>query len=252
MKHILPKISVITVCYNSHDSIENTILSIINQDYPNLEYIIVDGLSNDGTIDIIKKYSDKISKFISDRDQGIYDAMNKGIDLATGDWINFMNSGDSFVNNLILSKVFVQSSNLYDVVFGDCILNDKGELNYFHTTPFYLNKKNLGINICHQSIFVKTELIKTNKFNLLYKICADYEMIYKLHKQGFSFLQLEFPICIYQTGGGISSTFESQIKVLYENTKIESNFLSLKFYRNLLKLLLKIISKRINKKLFGN
>ena len=99
------KISVITVAYNASRYIETTILSVINQTYSNIEYIIIDGGSTDGTVDIIKKYSNKISYWISEPDKGIYDAMNKGINKATGEWINFMNAGDTFHNPDTLSAV---------------------------------------------------------------------------------------------------------------------------------------------------
>lgn len=99
-----PLISVVTVSYNAVSTIEQTILSVINQTYPHIEYIIIDGGSTDGTVDIIKKYADKIAYWVSEPDKGIYDAMNKGIKVATGEWINFMNSGDCLYRNDTIEK----------------------------------------------------------------------------------------------------------------------------------------------------
>ena len=103
------KVTVITVCYNAETGIEKTIQSVIGQTYQNIEYIIIDGGSKDHTLNIVNKYKDRISKVISEPDKGIYDAMNKGILAATGDWINFMNVGDSFFSPDTLSKVFEKS-----------------------------------------------------------------------------------------------------------------------------------------------
>lgn len=96
-------ISIVTVSYNAVDTIEETIQSVLGQDYEAIEYIVVDGGSTDGTVDIIKKYSDKLSYWVSEPDNGVYDAMNKGITVASGQWINFMNSGDCFFSNHVLS-----------------------------------------------------------------------------------------------------------------------------------------------------
>ena len=98
------KVSVITISYNAVSVIEDTIQSVLNQSYKDIEYIIIDGGSTDGTVDIIKKYQDKINYWVSEPDNGIYDAMNKGIDKATGEWINFMNAGDYFHSNLTLEN----------------------------------------------------------------------------------------------------------------------------------------------------
>lgn len=100
------KITVITVCYNAADTLEQTIESVINQTYQNIEYIIVDGGSTDETLSIIRKYEHKITKWISEPDKGIYDAMNKGIEMASGEWLNFMNAGDVFASKDVLEKIF--------------------------------------------------------------------------------------------------------------------------------------------------
>lgn len=115
-----PLISVVTVSYNAVSTIEQTILSVINQTYPHIEYIIIDGGSTDGTVDIIKKYADKIAYWVSEPDKGIYDAMNKGIKVATGEWINFMNSGDCLYRNDTIEKILNKSSttNNVSIIYG--------------------------------------------------------------------------------------------------------------------------------------
>ena len=114
------KVTVVTVTYNAAESLEKTILSVLQQNYSNVEYIIIDGGSTDGSVEIIKKYSDKIAYWVSEPDRGIYDAMNKGIRKATGEWINFMNAGDLFFHESTLSSVFSkQNHSLYDIMYSD-------------------------------------------------------------------------------------------------------------------------------------
>ena len=115
-------ISVVTVSYNAVLTIEQTILSVINQTYPNVEYIIIDGGSTDGTVDIIKKYADKIAYWVSEPDKGIYDAMNKGGLKATGDFIQFLNAGDWFENEHVIEKIFKDWYKRVDVIYGDMII----------------------------------------------------------------------------------------------------------------------------------
>ena len=103
------KISVITICYNAEKTIERTIKSVLNQSYKNLEYIIIDGGSKDNTMKIVKRYKDKISSVISEPDNGIYDAMNKGVRIATGEWLNMMNAGDCYTNDEVLNEIFSTS-----------------------------------------------------------------------------------------------------------------------------------------------
>lgn len=164
-----PKITVVTVCYNAVDTIENTILSVLNQTYDNIEYIIIDGSSTDGTVDIIKKYADKIAYWVSEPDNGIYDAMNKGIDIATGDYINFMNAGDGFYDNEALSNLMPFIKNNVSVIFGKSIkTNGSGDEKLEIPIPFYTqNKRIKSPGICHQATFVETSLLKKKNLMLI-------------------------------------------------------------------------------------
>ncbi len=172
----LPKISIITIVFNDESNIEKTIQSVISQDYDNIEYIIIDGKSYDNTVKLIKKYDSQIFKWISEEDKGIYDAMNKGIDLSSGEYIIYMNSGDSFYNTSVISNIFIKNklSHERDIVFGDtrAVFSDysrviKGKY------PDNLNPMSFN----HQSVFVKTALLKKNKFNTVYKICSDKNLL---------------------------------------------------------------------------
>ena len=164
----LPIISIITVSFNAEKTIESTILSVINQTYPNIEYIIIDGGSTDNTIEIIKKYEHRISYWTSEPDKGIYDAMNKGVKIATGKWINFMNSGDTFYNNNIISRIFnkIDDYNQYSAIYGDTefIFSNKNKIVTRKATKLYKIMPS-----CHQSIFCLSEKLKMHNFNLKYK-----------------------------------------------------------------------------------
>ena len=124
MNNNLPRVSIITVCYNAVSAIQRTILSVLSQTYENIEYIIIDGKSTDGTLAIIKKYESRIAFWLSEPDNGIYDAMNKAINNATGEWVLFMNADDEFVDNKVVERfVFVVKTHKnYAVYYGDTIL----------------------------------------------------------------------------------------------------------------------------------
>jgi len=212
---MLPKISVITVVYNNVSEIEETILSVINQDYINKEYIIIDGGSTDGTVEIIKKYESYINYWVSEPDNGIYFAMNKGIEIATGEWINFMNSGDYFVCKETLSNVFAKFSfTKYGVIYGNTVIKRNGLLLKIKADS--IDKISIKMPLSHQSLFVKRFLIKSNKFNTFYKYAADYEMIFKLYKKGVNFNQISEYIAIYNQESGTTVTnFRRSIKERY-------------------------------------
>jgi glycosyltransferase involved in cell wall biosynthesis len=193
-----PMISIITVVYNAVFTLEQTILSIINQTYRDIEYIIVDGGSTDGTINIIKKYEDKLAYWVSEPDKGIYDAMNKGLENVHGNFVYFLNSGDVLYKNDILDKIAIQMTDFKVVYYGNVYLSNIQKL---YWGKFSAYKLAIG-NICHQSIFYPQSIYKTHRYNLKYRVFADYhynicifikvkfayidEIITKYDNQGFS------------------------------------------------------------------
>lgn len=218
------KISIITVCYNSASCIEKTILSVINQTYKNIEYLIIDGGSNDGTVEIIKKYNSHITYWVSEPDKGIYDAMNKGLNKSTGEWVCFMNSGDTFHNNQVLSNIF--SLNVFNtqvgVIYGDTDLyKEEKFINKFRNTPFWETKipYRTGKGICHQSMFTRTLLAKRLMFDLKYRISADFNMIYQIYKLKYEFKYIPLVICNFDTSG-ISNNNSYWKKSYFENGDI--------------------------------
>lgn len=207
-----PKLSVVTVCYNAVDTIEETILSVINQTYQNVEYIIIDGVSTDGTIDIINKYRDKITHFVSEPDKGIYDAMNKGIKLAAGEWINFMNAGDLFFNTGVLNDVFAhrEFSTNTQVVYGDVMLKFKKKEGIIKRLGD-VRKELIPYNLNHQSTFTRLAILKQIGFDLSYKLAADAYSFHFISKQNGEFSYVPVTISIYECTEGVSSTHPIQL-----------------------------------------
>ncbi|MDB0027594.1 glycosyltransferase, partial [Flavobacteriales bacterium] len=184
-----PKISIITVSFNSQSTIKHTIKSVDSQDYQNKEYLLIDGLSNDWTLDIVSFLKDKINYFVSEKDNGIYDAMNKGINASSGDIIGILNSDDFYSSNQVLSKVakiFVESD--CDCLYGDLVYVDKGDarniVRYWKSGKFSKKKLRMGWMLPHPTFFVKKAIYeKYGLYNLKLKTAADYEMILRLlHK----------------------------------------------------------------------
>ena len=178
-----PKISIITVVFNSKNYIEDTIKNILSQTYKNIEYIIIDGKSTDGTVEIIKSYQDEISLWISEPDKGLYDAMNKGIRLATGDYILFINSGDKLFDITTIEQVF--SKPIADVYYGDTVIintNDQEIGLRRLRPPEKLSFKSFrkGMLVCHQSFIARRELVPN--FNLNYRFAADYDWTIQILK----------------------------------------------------------------------
>ncbi len=199
-----PLISIITVVYNGEKYLEETILSVINQTYDNVEYIIIDGGSTDGTVEIIKKYEDSVDYWVSEKDDGIYDAMNKGIDIASGDWINFMNAGDSFCDEYVLENLFLKNDcSSYDIVYGSAIVVDEARTIELILKPKPFTKLNLLFwttrTVCHQSIFVSRNIIEP--YSLKYKLKGELNWYFDLLKKSNKFKIIDTSIVYYSLGG---------------------------------------------------
>jgi len=232
---IKPKITIITVVFNGEEFIEETIKSVINQTYENIEYVIIDGNSTDSTLKIIKKYQNKISKLISESDKGIYDAMNKGIDLATGDWINFLNAGDSFVKNDILEKIFTLNLKDHTLVYGDIIaIRENGE----KIDVKAINLKNdssikKGMKVCHQAIFYGKDVLI--KYDSSLKLKAEWKHLIEItRKPNFKPKKFDFPI-VYYSQGGIGARLlvlnhKEYRKVFYDMYGLKEYLLYLPFF----------------------
>lgn len=223
--------SIVTIVYNDVAHIKETMENVINQSYKNIEYILVDGRSNDGTKEAIMEcisscatitleeqkeerfyleathnaYPTLTFKFLSEKDRGIYDAMNKGIALASKEWINFMNCGDRFYDLEVLQKVANENIEQYDVVYGDTeVVYTDQNLSVIKTAPknIQTSLKRFGANVIHQSMFFKTLIHKQHLYDTQdYKIANDYELIYRLFNNRFSFCKISLTISVFHSGG---------------------------------------------------
>jgi len=218
------KITVITVIYNGEEKIENTMLSILNQTYANIEYIVLDGNSSDGTVEILKKYEEKISrkKYIlspenfhwkSEPDKGIYDAMNKAVGMSTGDWIIFMNAGDGFMDNSVIEDIFNDQSIIdnQDVIYGNDWIEFSDGYRVLHKANKPIKSMWKGPVFRHGAMFTKTELQKEFPFKLdkSYSICADFDFIYHLYSLNKSFYYFDRDIMFFESEGISSNIFRS-------------------------------------------
>ena len=212
------KITIITVSYNSASHIEDAIKSVADQDYQEIEHIVIDGNSNDGTQQILEKYSNKLAHWESKPDKGIYDAMNKGIKKATGEVIGILNSDDFYFDNQVISKVAVTFSEKdIDAVFGDLIFVDSKNLNRtvrtYSSNNWYPDKFAKGYMPAHPTFFVRRKFYeKHGLFETDYEIAADYEMLIRLlyvHKLNYVYLPIK--MVKMRTGGVSSNGIKSNI-----------------------------------------
>jgi glycosyltransferase involved in cell wall biosynthesis len=199
-----PKLSVITVVYNNVRDIERTLLSVINQTYSNIEYIVIDGASTDGTIQVIEKYRTHIHQLISEKDQGIYDAMNKGLALATGDYVLFMNSGDEIYAPDTVARVFAAGPDA-DIYYGETeMINEAGESlgRRRHKAPeqFTWRSFKYGMSISHQAIYIKRSLAEPYRYPQ-YQLSADIDWILTAAKKARKIINVHMYVAKYLVGG---------------------------------------------------
>lgn len=218
MSMIQQKITVGTVCYNAEGVIENLIKSVLSQTYGNIEFVIVDGASKDGTIDVINRYKDKIDTIVSEPDKGIYDAMNKLLTYATGDYLIFMGADDVFYNNDVIANMASKMTDKDSVYYGSVIFKGIGTK---HWGKF--NKvKWATTNVCHQAIFYPHRVYSTHAYDVRYKIYADYAYNLQLLKENVKFEYVDIITVLYNMSGASATNkdfeFESQYKSLVSDS----------------------------------
>ena len=204
------KVSIITVALNNAEYIEACIQSVINQDYKNIEHIVIDGGSTDGTIDIIKKYENKINVRISEPDNGIYDAVNKGIVMSSGDIIGILHSDDLYIDEHVISNIIQEFCNDVDSVYADLVYVERNNLEkvvrYYDSSVFQISKFAYGWMPAHPTCFIKKNVYdKYGLYKTDYIIAADYELLvrfYAKHMVSYSYLPR---VIIKMRSGGLST-----------------------------------------------
>lgn len=205
--HIL--ITVITVAYNAKDALEKTMKSVGEQDYGNIEYIVIDGGSTDGTAEMLSSYKGLLTRWVSEPDNGIYDAMNKGVKMATGDYCLFMNAGDTFASATTVGQV-VHGGMTADVVYGHVVKNNM--------TKKALSPRNCHkMYYCHQSVFTRTSCLKEYPFDTAHTMSADFKQAKQLFLAGKTFQMVDLPISVFDTNG-VSNRKRSN--GLWDNIKV--------------------------------
>lgn len=252
-----PVISIVTVSYNAASVIEETLKSVLSQTYTDYEYIFIDGNSQDRTVEIIESYRERFESLgvryqvISEPDDGVYDAMNKGIDRANGQWVIMMNAGDRFLDNCVLYDVFSQKDYAADILYGDTVCVDfcRGHALYKFAPAQPLKKINQSIPFCHQSVFVRNETIKKYRFDTVYRLVADFDMFLRAYIDGVKFQYVQRAISLYDYGG---ISMQNPKKLADESAKVREKLgiESSAYKKNAKVLCIKVYLRSLLKKYF--
>jgi len=243
-KQELMKISIITVCFNSENTIEDTLKSIQSQTYQNIEYIVIDGGSSDSTNEIISRYDSIVSLHISEKDRGLYDAMNKGIKLATGDVVGILNSDDVFHNDTVVEKIVLgfEVDDMIDAVYSDIVYTSHrclDEIVRLYSSKFFTNKRiKYGLMLPHPSFYVKKTIFdKLGYYKLNYRVAADFELLARFLVNNVVSKRLNI-ISVRMRQGGVSSN--GFLWRIHQNFEIVRACKENKIYTNILLVSLKI------------
>ncbi len=214
------KLSVITVTYNAEHTLERTLKSVRKQTYPAIEHIIVDGNSNDGTVALIHRYENERLKWISEPDKGLYDAMNKGIKMATGDYLCFLNAGDTFYDTDTVQKIFASSDEGHspDILYGEtAIVDDNGRFLHMRRlqAPKNLTWKSFkhGMVVCHQAFIVKRELVEP--YDLSYRFSADFDWCIRMMKKAKNIYNTDLILVDYLNAGMTTANRKASLRERY-------------------------------------
>lgn len=229
----MPKLSIITITYQAEAYIERTFQSVFEQGCANeIEYIVVDGASKDRTLEIIEAHKSQIQSFFSEKDQGIYDAMNKGMHRAKGDYILFLNAGDTFASASTLKNILSELESNPDVLYGEAVfVNNEGQSLGLrsevtpHHLPAHLNWKHFrfGMLVCHQAFIAKRNIAPF--FNLTYRLSSDIDWEIQVLKKSRLILKSQAPICNYLMGGASVQNLKRSWMERYQVLKSHFGFL---------------------------
>ena len=223
-----PLLSIVTVSYNAAESIGNTIRSVARQSWTDFEYLFIDGASKDATVAEIESQREAFAsrgipyRVISEPDRGIYDAMNKAIALAEGQWVLMLNAGDLLAGDTVLERVFREPCDGADVLYGHMVVAEesRGRMLYRKVTAKPLDFLSVGMPFCHQSAFVRRETLEKHPFNTDYRIVADYDQFLRIRRNGGVFRPVDVYVSVFYNDG---ISMKNPLKTLREYDDVREN-----------------------------